>query len=192
MAEDFKMRPFMVGFLSAGAALIGWGFFSFFDPSPSSKDLNSQEVSFEDFGGITGDLPVNFETLYYDLEKDGKTVKTCFPRKTSYVIHIWATWCPPCVKELPEYEKIAAQHPEKFITLSSDSLNAIKTFYKEKNISGLSVASNEDKQIMQRLEIRSLPTTLIIKEDGKTIMFSGLLPWKNKNFIKMLKKELKI
>ncbi|MCU0366899.1 MAG: redoxin domain-containing protein [Bacteroidales bacterium] len=40
-----------------------------------------------------------------------------------YVVNFWATWCAPCVKELPHFEKISAEYePEKvkFILISLD------------------------------------------------------------------------
>lgn len=52
-----------------------------------------------------------FETL---LEKnDGKT----------YVINFWATWCAPCVKELPAFEKINKEYATKNVTVILVSLD---------------------------------------------------------------------
>ena len=31
-------------------------------------------------------------------------------KDTTYIINFWATWCAPCVKELPHFEKLSAEH----------------------------------------------------------------------------------
>ena len=44
-------------------------------------------------------------------------------KDTLYVINLWATWCAPCVKELPAFEKLQykyAKEPLKVILLSTD------------------------------------------------------------------------
>ncbi len=52
------------------------------------------------------DIPVfkKFEDFEYLLEKDNDT---------TYVINFWATWCLPCVKELPEFEEINQHFKDK-------------------------------------------------------------------------------
>jgi thiol-disulfide isomerase/thioredoxin len=40
-----------------------------------------------------------------------------------HVINFWATWCAPCVKELPLFEKIAAARPDVKVTLVSMDLD---------------------------------------------------------------------
>lgn len=45
------------------------------------------------------------------------------PGNKLYVLNLWATWCPPCVKELPAFEKTAAHYDQdkvQFIMVSLD------------------------------------------------------------------------
>ncbi len=58
-----------------------------------------------------------------------------------YVINFWATWCKPCVKELPYFEQIQAQYKNKNVEVILVSLDDIKKlnnkvipFVKEKNL----------------------------------------------------------
>jgi thiol-disulfide isomerase/thioredoxin len=51
---------------------------------------------------LSGQVPVmDFEQLRTRLETESDSV---------YVVNFWATWCVPCVKELPEFEKINANY----------------------------------------------------------------------------------
>ncbi len=57
--------------------------------------------------GMRAQIPVyDFEAFEHLLQKDNDT---------TYVINFWATWCVPCVKELPDFEKVNATYKhEKF------------------------------------------------------------------------------
>lgn len=63
-----------------------------------------------------GGIPV-FET-FDDLEPMFR-----FDNDTTYVINFWATWCKPCIKELPHFEELHSQHKNdkvKVILVSLD------------------------------------------------------------------------
>ena len=62
-----------------------------------------------------GDVPiVDFDGLKPYLErKDGKT----------YVVNFWATWCSPCIKELPYFEELLARNQENGVELILVSLD---------------------------------------------------------------------
>lgn len=59
---------------------------------------------------------------------------------TVYVINFWATWCGPCVAELPEFEKLHQQYAAqkvKVILVSTDfkkQIEKVKVFVQEKNL----------------------------------------------------------
>lgn len=71
---------------------------------------------------------------YEDLEKSIITNEN-----TIYVINFWATWCAPCVKELPHFEKLNAENKNvKVILVSLDFKDQFETkllpFLEKKNI----------------------------------------------------------
>lgn len=45
-----------------------------------------------------------------DLEKRLQTVSD-----TTYIVNFWATWCAPCVKELPDFDSISKTHPNDYV-----------------------------------------------------------------------------
>ncbi|MDP3445556.1 MAG: TlpA disulfide reductase family protein [Ignavibacteria bacterium] len=60
---------------------------------------------------------LNFEEFQPWLEKENDTV---------YVINFWATWCAPCVKELPEFESINKNYKDKKFKMLLVSLDFLK------------------------------------------------------------------
>jgi len=74
------------------------------NPQTDIKDFNSKKVT-----------SLNFEELEEKyLQKNNDSI---------YVINFWATWCKPCIKELPAFEKIAAHYSDKKVKLLLVSLD---------------------------------------------------------------------
>ncbi|MCB2219262.1 MAG: redoxin domain-containing protein [Bacteroidetes bacterium] len=72
-------------------------------------------VSVDAFSQREQTIPrMDFETFEPWLNQDNDTV---------YVINFWATWCKPCIKELPEFEKLNATYENKNVRVILVSLD---------------------------------------------------------------------
>ena len=71
------------------------------------------------------------------------------------IIDFWAPWCGPCRSFAPSYEKVSEDHP---------------------NIVFAKVNTEDEREIAQHFQIRSIPTLMIFRE--KVIIFSqpGAMP----------------
>ncbi len=97
-------------------------------------------------------------------------------RDSTYIINFWATWCAPCVKELPDFEKLNDQYGnEKLKVLlvnmdyKSKLNNSVLPFIKKNGIKNEVFLLNEaDPQVyINRIDSSwsgALPATLMIKE----------------------------
>ncbi len=98
---------------------------------------------------------------------------------TLYVINFWATWCKPCVEELPEFMKAKDEFgdkPVKFIFISLDFMrnydDRLLPFVKEKNMDHVYLLNEPDYNswigLVDKNWEGSLPATLFVKGKSKS------------------------
>ncbi len=90
-------------------------------------------------------------------------------------VDVWATWCAPCVKEIPHLEKLKEALTRKnimFVSISLDDQQKVwKTFIQQKKIGGIQLLAPEawDARIVKDYAIQSIPRFIIIGPSGKII-----------------------
>lgn len=118
----------------------------------------------------------------------GRTLKLAhFKNYTPLIIDLWATWCPPCQKEMPELQKLYNKYAGQFdiIAVSVDEktdAQKVKDFI-EKNKIAFYVAHDTEKKISGKYVTDSIPYLVIIGKDG---IILGTITGYSKN----LEKEL--
>jgi thiol-disulfide isomerase/thioredoxin len=88
------------------------------------------------------------------------------------VLNLWATWCTPCVAEMPMLDRLQQQLGEEdaiVLALSIDrgGQEAVKEFYGKTGVSHLKVFVDPTMRAQSDLGILGLPTTLIIDREGR-------------------------
>lgn len=108
------------------------------------------------------------------------------------LVNFWATWCPPCVAEMPSLKDLHKDYKDKidFLLISNEKWKVIDEFYKENNYNFLtySNASNPPKE----LQVSSIPATFIIDKKGNIVMNkNGAANWNSSDVRNLLDKLLK-
>lgn len=91
------------------------------------------------------------------------------------VVNFWATWCPPCVKELPDLQAFArAQGPRgwRVLALAIDSPEAVSEFLKRLPLNlDIGIAGFEGTQLARTLgnPAGSLPFTVLVGPEGEVV-----------------------
>ncbi len=110
------------------------------------------------------------------------------------VLNVWATWCPPCVREMPSLEKLQKNFdPRRLIVLplSEDrSDGVVGVFYRNHGLTHLPIALDTAGRAPSALHFHGLPTTLIIDPQGQEIArIDGEIDWDSPEVLGFLRKR---
>jgi thiol-disulfide isomerase/thioredoxin len=102
---------------------------------------------------------------------DGKPYDLASQRGKWVIVNYWATWCVPCIKEMPDISRFVSAHKDKVsaIGLAYDDSDPadIKAFIAKHPVSYPVAQVTMDKPLKDFDEPRGLPTTWLIGPDGK-------------------------
>lgn len=90
------------------------------------------------------------------------------------LINLWATWCAPCVQEMPSLAALSkALGPDDIavLPLSSDNggTKAVEAFFAREKITTLPVLLDPDGAAARAFDVPGLPTSIVIDKQGKQI-----------------------
>lgn len=178
------MRHIHTAFTLTLASLV-MGFFVGLPARASEQDVVTLKTG--DFGTAVA---------YHYVDKDGKEL-TLDPSKGKLTaLHFWATWCVPCVDELPQVDDAQEIFGSKLqvIPIALDGRNTAKVekFYKDHKIDHLPVLLDPTTKTPQQAGLKGLPGTLFIDSKGKIVARGeGPLDWQEESVAKFLKAKLK-
>ncbi|PZX48317.1 peroxiredoxin [Algoriphagus chordae] len=123
--------------------------------------------------------------LFKDLE--GNTIAISDFKGKRVLLHFWATWCKPCLEELPDLEQVKPfleKENYQLLLVSEESLEEIIEFQKKK---GFDFQFVRYEGALSDLKIYALPATFILNEKGEKVMeMSGKMDWDSELTIKEL------
>jgi len=120
---------------------------------------------------------------------DGKELNVVETKGKVLFLNFWATWCPPCVAEMPSiqslYDKIKAEGIS-FICVSEESRTEVSKFVKERGFTfPLYTLVGEKPQV---LKSRGVPATFIVSQDGQIVFRQvGSAKWDDRTSIEFIK-----
>lgn len=98
----------------------------------------------------------------------GGQVRLSDLRGQPVLINFWATWCGPCVLEMPLIEKFSRQYPEEFKVLAvnaGEGRAAIQPFVDELGLT-FDILLDPENRLQSLYRLRGYPTSFIVDADG--------------------------
>ena len=110
------------------------------------------------------------------------------------VVNLWATWCPPCVAEMPALDRAQAALAEAgvvVLALSSDrgGKAQVEGFYRERGIRHLGLWLDPRGAAARALGARGLPTTVVLDRQGRErARLEGAAEWDTPQMLAALRR----
>ncbi len=107
------------------------------------------------------------------------------------LLNLWATWCAPCIEELPTLVNLQMQIPDLQVLPVAFDLGgapAVRRFYDEHEIKGLPVLIEKQRSLRKAYKPKGLPFTLVIDANGNEVgRVVGKLAWDTPETVGALK-----
>lgn len=128
------------------------------------------------FGGKLGPFkfapePVPAAEIAFQ-DADGKPLSLADFRGRVVVLNYWATWCAPCVEEMPSLDRLQANLGPRGISVVAISVDRggmrqVAPFFAANTLANLAVYLDPQGASMRVLHVRGLPTTIVIDPQGR-------------------------
>jgi thiol-disulfide isomerase/thioredoxin len=107
------------------------------------------------------------------------------------LVNFWATWCAPCIKEMPSLDRLQSKFNKNFkvlpISIDRDGIEKVKNFYIKRKIKNLDQFFDFKNTLAQELELFGLPTSFFVDKKGMIIAkYNGNMEWDQKNVVELI------
>jgi len=142
------------------------------------------------------DMSISDGLLLLDNTKSTWTQQLAKHKGKVIYVDFWASWCGPCINELPALEKLKEQYVKKGVVFISISTDDQFTAWKSKvdqlkmdSLYSFLLANNKTSQLIKSLDIKTIPRFLLIDKTGKIVSKDAPRP-SEKNINALIEKYL--
>ncbi len=129
---------------------------------------------------------LQLKTSFFDLNE--KNLDLSVYKEGKIVLSYWATWCAPCIKEMPgikRAEEILEEYGYTFLLVSDETVSKISEFKNEWNFDFNFLKSSKS---FETLGVYAMPISYIFDENGQIIeTIVGAIEWDSEEMINKLK-----
>lgn len=108
------------------------------------------------------------------VDDEDKPVRLDDFKGQAVLVNLWATWCTPCIAELPSLDRLQGKLKDKnvkvvAISMDRDNPGKVKDFLKHRNVENLDFYWDRDRDIASRWSYAGLPTSYLLNRNGDVI-----------------------
>jgi thiol-disulfide isomerase/thioredoxin len=112
---------------------------------------------------------------------------------TPVLVNLWASWCAPCIKELPTLQQLEQAQADEgslgVIAVSQDTApqGSVEAFLAERDLGRFAAYHDPDMNLTSALNIQVMPTTILYDAQGREVWrYVGDLDWTGVEAAKLL------
>ena len=122
---------------------------------------------------------------------DGKEIQLSAFRGKLVVLNVWATWCPPCRKELPSLQRLSGSMDDGRYVVIGLSLDqdkvAVREYLHDRGVTYPNFLDRKMEIAKNVLGMKAYPDTFLIDPDGKFLgRVVGAIQWDNPHMMQVL------
>lgn len=116
------------------------------------------------------------------VDPEGENITLAAFEGKPFLLNLWATWCAPCVAEMPALDALASRSPDlQVLAVSQDIAGQeakIAAFFEDRKLSRLEAYRDPEMKLMEALKADVLPTTILYDARGREIWrMTGAADW---------------
>lgn len=147
--------------------------------SDTIRSDSAAETAADDSQGTSGEVNNGADETSESEEKieavdfevtlvTGETVKLSDYKGKKVLLNFWATWCGPCIQEMPAFQRLWEDYPDDFVLLAvncGETEDEVKAFVEENGYT-FHIALDEDLAVSSIYPASSIPLNIIVDEEG--------------------------
>ena len=150
-----------------------------------SKHKSGIDIYLKEYQGTAVPLAINLKDA-----NDDTFIKNNYKGKIT-IINFWATWCPPCVQEIPSLNRLKNKmkdYPFELISINyAEDRKTILDFMKQVNVE-FPVLLDKDGTFAKQWNVITYPSTFVINKNGKIKYgVNAAIEWDSPELIKKIK-----
>ena len=108
-----------------------------------------------------------------DLDGGEQTLRSLLAPGRRLLINVWATWCGPCLREMPHvqalHEELSGGEFDIVAISLDDDLEALAKFLAENKVPWANLIGEEAKELATKYEVRGIPTMVLVDQQGQVV-----------------------
>ena len=124
-------------------------------------------------------------------DRTGQTIELSDLRGKPVLVNLWATWCEPCLREMPSLERLQSRlgHRIAVLAVSEDrgGDKAVEPFIAKLELKSVKIYIDPNSEVGHAFAVRGLPTSFLIDRDGKVLgRVEGAAEWDSPKILGVL------
>ncbi|WP_150452249.1 TlpA family protein disulfide reductase [Arenibacter lacus] len=158
--------------------------------SPVGGKIKTYAGRFMAANSVKGKLGEQVPLAAYEwelLDLEGNTLQFKSKKGTVVLLNFWATWCAPCIAEMPSLQQLYNDYGDKvsFMFVTNDDPSKVNAFLEKRSLELPVYYPNSPEPNV--FSSKLLPTTYIVNEEGKIVVVeTGAVDWNSEATRKLL------